>query len=237
MTNSSCHEIAAEVPGWNARFRMASPQEVLTWAAVQWASHMALSCSFSGPAGMVLLDMVTAIAPATSVFYIDTGLLFPETYELVAQVRERYALSIRAVEPRQSVAQQAATEGEALWTRDPERCCHRRKVLPLAEALAPFDAWITGVRRESSSTRAKTQLIEWSKKYNLVKLNPLAFWSERDVWRYIHTHNVPYNPLLDRGYRSIGCHTCTQLPTTGDPRSGRWTGFGKTECGLHVEPA
>lgn len=237
MTDSTCHSIVAEVPLWNERFRAAKPHNVLAWAAEQWGSWMALSCSFSGPAGMVLLDMVSTIAPRTAIFYIDTGLLFPETYRLIERIREHYPVKIRAVQPQQTVAEQAQTEGEALWTRDPQRCCQRRKVLPLAEALAPYDAWITGVRRDSANTRAQTQVIEWSKKYNLVKINPLAFWSERDVWRYIHAHNVPYNPLLDQGYRSIGCHTCTSLPSTDDPRSGRWVGFGKTECGLHVEPA
>ena len=237
MTHSECQAIAAEVPSWNARFQSAPPQKILAWATEQWGKYMVLSCSFSGPAGMVLLDMVATIAPATAIFYIDTGLLFRETYELAARVQERYGLRIRVARPAQSVAEQAKAEGEALWSRDPERCCRLRKVLPLAEALAPYDAWVTGVRRGSASTRSATQVVEWSKKYNLVKLNPLAFWSEQDVWRYIHAHNVPYNPLLDLGYHSIGCHTCTQLPTTDDPRSGRWAGFGKTECGLHVEPA
>jgi phosphoadenosine phosphosulfate reductase len=110
-------------------------------------------------------------------------------------------------------------------------------VQPLTEALKPFAAWVTGVRRSNSPTRANAPLIEWSNKYQLVKLNPLAFWSERDVWRYIHANSVPYNPLLDQGYQSLGCYTCTSLPTSDAPRSGRWVGFNKTECGLHVEPA
>lgn len=237
MAEALCHSIAAEVPRWNERLRAAAPQDILAWAAEQWGSWMALSCSFSGPAGMVLVDMVATIAPKTAVFYIDTSLLFAETYQLVRQVRDRYGLNIRAAQPRKTLDEQAASEGDALWSRDPQRCCHARKVLPLAEALAPYDAWITGVRRDSAPTRAQTQVVEWSAKYNLVKLNPLAFWNERDVWRYIHAHNVPYNPLLDQGYRSIGCRTCTSLPTSDDPRSGRWVGFNKTECGLHVEPA
>lgn len=237
MPESVCRSIAEEVPGWNARFRTAPPEELLAWAAEQWGRWMAFSCSFSGGAGMVLLHMLATVAPATPVFYIDTGLLFPETYRLIEQARERYPLQIRAVRPRQSVAEQAETDGDALWNHDPARCCQLRKVQPLAEALAPYDAWITGVRRDSAATRATAQVIQWSAKYNLVKLNPLAFWNERDVWRYIYAHNVPYNPLFDQGYRSIGCHTCTRLPTTDDPRSGRWSGFAKTECGLHVESA
>jgi phosphoadenosine phosphosulfate reductase len=226
---------AADLAEWNAHFRTASPQELLTWAAECWGDRMALSCSFGGPAGMVLLDMIVKIAPETPVLYIDTGLLFGETHHLIAQVRARYGIEPVAVRPARTVAQQAEDHGPALWQRDPDRCCHLRKVQPLAEALAPFDAWITGVRRGDSATRAQTALIEWSTKYELVKLNPLAFWSEHDVWRYIYAHDVPYNPLLDRGYRSLGCSTCTRLPSGDDPRSGRWAGFSKTECGIHVE--
>ena len=233
-----CESIAAEVPAWNEQFKSGRPEEVLAWAADRWGSWMALSCSFSGPTGMVLLDMVADIAPRTSVFYIDTGLLFGETYALVEQVQARYPrLNIRPARPRRSLAEQAASEGEALWERDPGHCCSLRKVQPLAEALAPFDAWIAGVRRDGAATRAQAQMVEWSRKYNLVKLNPLAFWTEREVWRYIHARSVPYNPLLDQGFRSIGCATCTRRPTTDDPRSGRWAGFGKVECGLHVEAA
>ncbi|PLS79639.1 MAG: phosphoadenylyl-sulfate reductase [Chloroflexi bacterium] len=237
MANSLCYSVEAEVPLWNERCRTMSAQDVLSWAAEEWGQWMVLSCSFSGPAGMVLLDMLSTIAPATPVFYIDTGVLFPETHQLIDTIRERYPLEVRGVQPRLSLAEQAVAEGEALWHRDPQRCCQIRKVLPLAEALTAYDAWITGLRRDGASTRKATQVVEWSKKYNLVKLNPLADWTERDVWSYIHKHNVPYNSLLDQGYRSIGCHTCTQLPTGDDPRSGRWVGFNKTECGLHVEPA
>ena len=225
---------ADELADWNARFQAATPQELLEWASEQWGEQMALTCSFGGPTGMVLLDMVSAVAPATPVLFLDTGLLFPETYRLVAEVQARYGIAPQAVQPARTVAQQAAVEGPALWERDPDRCCGLRKVRPLGEALAPFDAWIAGIRRDGGTSRANTKLIEWSTKYNLVKLNPLAFWSERDVWRYIHRHQVPYNRLLDQGYRSLGCHTCTRLPTDDDPRSGRCAGFAKTECGLHL---
>ena len=224
-----------ELNEWNERFRTAPPQELLAWAGVRWGTQLALSCSFGGGAGMVLLDMIATMAPATTVFFIDTGLLFAETYQLIDQVRLRYGVTIKAVRPARNVAQQAEHDGPRLWEHNPDRCCNLRKVTPLADALSGFDAWISGVRRDQAATRAKANLIQWSHKHGLVKLNPLAFWSERDVWRYIHAHNVPYNPLLDQGYRSLGCYTCTSLPTTDDPRSGRWAGFGKSECGLHVE--
>jgi phosphoadenosine phosphosulfate reductase len=221
---------------WNERFKTATPQTLLAWASDVWGDSLALTCSFGGAAGMVLLDMVADVAPRTPILYIDTGLLFDETYRLIEQVRRRYHIDLVAVRPARTVAQQARDEGESLWQHDPDRCCGLRKVQPLGEALDPFAAWITGVRRSNSDTRANTPLIGWSAKYQLVKLNPLAFWSERDVWRYIASHHVPYNALLDQGYRSIGCSTCTNLPTSDAPRSGRWTGFNKTECGLHVEP-
>ena len=223
-----------ELAAWNARFRGASPQALLTWAVERWADQIALTCSFGGPAGMVLLDMLLAVAPEVPVLYIDTGLLFPETYRLVEQVREHYGITPRPVRAARTLEQQAEDEGAALWERDPDRCCGLRKVQPLAEVLAPFDAWIAGLRRDGSATRAGVDLIEWSDKYDLVKLNPLALWSEREVWNYIYQHGVPYNSLLDQGYRSLGCTACTRLPNGDHPRSGRWVGFNKTECGLHI---
>jgi phosphoadenosine phosphosulfate reductase len=226
-----------EITRWNIRFRNAAPQTLLAWANERWGARMALSCSFGGATGMVLLDMVMQIAPATPVLYIDTELLFPETYRLVEQVRTRYGIDPRPVRPGQTIAQQAESEGAALWERNPDRCCKLRKVQPLASALEPFDAWISGLRRDVSASRANTPLIEWSAKHRLFKLNPLAFWTERDVWRYIQEHEVPYNPLLDQGYTSLGCTACTRQPVSADPRSGRWIGFEKTECGLHIESA
>ena len=226
-----------ELEAWNEHFRATSPQALLAWAAERWGPRVALTCSFGGAAGMVLLDMIVRVAPETPVLYIDTGLLFPETYRLIAQVHQRYGITPQPVRPARTVAQQAEAEGDALWQRDPDRCCGLRKVQPLGEVLAPYEAWITGIRRADSATRANANLLEWSGKYNLTKLNPLVFWNERDLWRYIYKHDVPYNPLLDQGYGSLGCHTCTRLPDSGDPRSGRWAGFNKTECGLHVETA
>jgi phosphoadenosine phosphosulfate reductase len=224
-----------ELAAWNRRFENETPQALLSWAAERWGSRLALTCSFGGAAGMVLLDMILEVAPETPVLYLDTGLLFPETYALIAQVREHYGKALQPVYPANTVAQQAVKEGAALWERDPDRCCGLRKVQPLSEVLAPYHAWIAGLRRDGGATRSGVKLLEWSNKHNLVKLNPLAFWNDRDVWRYINKHDVPYNPLLDQGYTSLGCVPCTRLPISDDPRSGRWAGFAKTECGLHVE--
>lgn len=228
---------AETIAEWNRQLQGAHPEHILRWAAKRWGSGLALSCSFGGAAGMALLHMVAAAAPQTTVLYVDTELLFGETYDLIAQAGQRYGLNIKAARPRLSVREQAYAEGPELWAREPDRCCKLRKVAPLGEALAGYGAWVSGVRRSNSATRASAEAVEWSSKYQIVKLNPLVHWSDRELWAYVYANNVPYNPLLDRGYRSIGCHTCTSLPGDDDPRSGRWENFSKTECGLHVEPA
>lgn len=211
-----------------------SPQQILAWALQTYRPRITLACSFGGISGMALLDMVMCLDSSTPVFYLDTGLLFPETYELIRTASERYGIIPRAVRPELTVAQQAAIHGEALWARDPDRCCALRKVAPQREALAGFDAWITGLRRDQGATRRATPVVQWDHKFGLVKVNPLAAWSERDVWTYVVAHDVPYNPLHDQDYPSIGCTHCTRpVAAHEDPRAGRWSGFAKTECGLH----
>jgi phosphoadenosine phosphosulfate reductase len=186
---------------------------------------------------MVLLDMVMQLEPATPVFYLDTGFLFPETHQLIAEATSKYGISPVAVHPALSVAEQAAQYGEALWARDPDRCCELRKVTPQRQNLKGFDAWITGLRRDQTATRQATPVVQWDRKFGLAKINPLATWDEREVWRYIAAHDVPYNRLHDQGYPSIGCTNCTRPVAAGeDARAGRWSGFTKTECGLHVQP-
>ncbi len=224
------NQLAQEMEGW-------SPQEILTWAIQTYRPRLTLACSFGGPSGMVLLDMVMQLAPDTPVFYLDTGFLFPETYRLAEVAAARYGITPIAVRPALGAAEQAAQYGEALWTRDPDRCCELRKVLPQREALKGFDAWISGLRRDQAATRRTTPAVQWDQKFGLVKINPLATWDERSVWRYIAAHDVPYNPLHDQGYPSIGCTHCTRPVAPGeDARAGRWSGFTKTECGLHIQP-
>jgi phosphoadenosine phosphosulfate reductase len=213
-----------------------SPRDILIWALDMYRPRITLACSFGGPSGMVLLDMLMQLDPATPVFYLDTGLLFPETYALVAEVTQRYGITPRPVRPQLTVARQTARYGEALWARDPDRCCELRKVLPQREALKGFDAWITGLRRDQAATRRAIPVVEWDGKFGLTKVNPLAPWTEREVWRYITVHKVPYNRLHQRGYLSIGCTHCTRPVAPGeDSRAGRWSGFAKTECGLHTK--
>jgi phosphoadenosine phosphosulfate reductase len=217
-----------------ARLEDRPAEEILSWALARFRQAITLACSFGGPSGMVLLDMVLQLAPDTPVFYLDTGLLFPETQALVERVRAHYAVEPRAVRPVLSVADQARIHGHALWNRDPDACCTLRKVAPQRDALRGYEAWITGLRRDQAATRRSTPALSWDAHFGLVKVAPLAHWEEPEVWSYIRAHAVPYNALHDQGYPSIGCVHCTRPIQDGEhPRAGRWSGQAKTECGLH----
>jgi phosphoadenosine phosphosulfate reductase len=196
-------------------------RELLAWALEAFHPKLALACSFQKEEA-VLLDLLFELEPDARVFALDTGVLFPETYEVWRKVEQRYGTVIEAWRGEWV---------EGLWASDPGHCCHLRKVEPLGRALAPLDAWITGLRREQSPTRANARKLEWDEAHGLWKLNPLADWTEKDVWARIVERDLPYNALHDRGYSSIGCTHCTQ---PGAGREGRWAGLEKTECGLHV---
>jgi phosphoadenosine phosphosulfate reductase len=193
--------------------------QVLAEAVERHHPNLVLLCSFQKEES-VLIDMLMAIEPAARVFTIDTGALFPDTHEVWRRLEDRYDL-------RAEVFDASSMNGP--WT--PENCCSARKVEALDRALDGVEAWITGIRREQSPTRAGMAQREWSEARGVWKLNPLADWSEEDVWRYVHEHELPYHPLHDQGYSSIGCAPCT-LPGAG--RNGRWAGQDKTECGLHA---
>lgn len=224
----------AELAELNRRFAGQPAEALLDWATGRYRQEIVLTCSFGGPSGMVLLDMIARLDRGTPVVFLDTDLLFAETYALVEQVRRRYGVEVRRRQPAITLGEQERLEGPQLFRRDPDRCCAIRKVAPLAEALRPYQAWISGIRRDQAPTRAEAGLVEWSDRHQLLKLNPLVHWSERDVWRYIYRHSVPYNPLHDRGYPSLGCTPCTNPAGAESPRSGRWSGFSKTECGIHL---
>lgn len=223
-----------ELSRLNERFRGCQPEALLGWAAERFGTTAALTCSFGGPAGMVLLDLVVQHRLPLSVIFLDTDLLFPETYALVEATERHYGITIKRQRPALSLEEQARAYGPELYARNPDRCCAMRKVAPLAEALQPYQVWISGIRREQTTQRAATEPVAWNKKYGVLKLSPLAHWVEREVWAYLSAHNVPYNPLLDQGYPSLGCIPCTRPASTNDPRDGRWNGFAKTECGLHT---
>lgn len=229
-------EVLEEIEQANRMLDGQPPEAVLRWAAGRYGAGVTLACSFGGPTGMVLMDMAAKAAPAIEVFYIDTGFLFPETYDLVERASKRYGAQPIAVLPRWTAQGQAEEFGEALWASDPDLCCQIRKVEPNGRALEGKDAWISGLRRDQSKGRGGVQVVDWDYKFGLVKISPLAAWSEADVWRYIRDNSVPYNALHDQSYPSIGCTHCTRAVAKGeDPRAGRWAGQGKEECGLHAD--
>jgi phosphoadenylyl-sulfate reductase (thioredoxin) len=225
-----------ELARWSAELEGQPVEAMLSWAAERFAPRITLACGF-GMEGCVLVDAVGRLSLPIDLFTLDTGLLFPETYELWRQLEEKYGVTIRAVRPVHTVEQQAAAEGPALWGSDPDRCCELRKMQPLRKTLEQFDAWVSAVRRDQTPDRADAPVVGWDGRFGLIKINPLAAWTTDDVRAYIGKYDVPYNPLHDRGYPSIGCQPCTTAVAPGeDPRAGRWRGREKKECGLHLRP-
>jgi phosphoadenosine phosphosulfate reductase len=217
----------AEAERWTA-------EEVLRWGFDRFSPDIAIASAF-GAEGMVLIDLASSLRSNFRVFTLDTGFFFPETYELIEKVERRYGISVERCRPELTPADQERVHGPALWARDPDRCCALRKVEPLETKLRQLTAWVSAIRREQTAARAASFKIEWDTKFELVKLNPLADWTSDEVWTYIRSHGVPYNPLHDRNYPSIGCTHCTRAVRAGeDARAGRWAGFQKTECGLHT---
>lgn len=209
-----------------------SAEDVIRWA-VEHYPNITLACSF-GPEDIVLLDMLQKVAPDKDVFYLDTDLHFQETYETKDRLEQKYGIKFIQVLPKLTLAEQAETYGEELWASDPNLCCSLRKVEPLVNILQQYDAWITGIRREQAPTRSSAKKAEYDLKFHLFKFNPLADWTHRQVWSYIRDNDLIYNPLHDQNYPSIGCEKCTRPIQEGeDQRAGRWSNFGKTECGLH----
>jgi phosphoadenosine phosphosulfate reductase len=208
-------------------------EEVLLWGYEQFGEKMCLTCSWQKQSS-VLVHMVSELGLDIPIVELDTQLFFKETYETRDKLVERYGLKL--IRPHVvTVAEQHAQEGPNLWERDPDRCCHIRKVEPLERALAPFDAWISGIRREQALTRADAQRAEWSERYGVWKIHPIVDWDAKRVQAYIHVNEIPYNPLHDVGYPSIGCIPCTRPVVTGeDERAGRWAGADKIECGIHT---
>jgi phosphoadenosine phosphosulfate reductase len=236
MTVTGRSELVEELKAWSASFETKMPQDVLAAAIERYGPKMVLACSF-GAEDVVLVDMVHRIDPSAPLFYLDTDFLFPETYATRDRIIERYQLKPAQVIQVKSLLtpqQQAESHGDALWASHPDQCCQLRKVEPLTRVLKGYDAWITGIRRDQAPSRANAGLIEWDEKFTLIKVNPLARWTWADVWSYIKVYEVPYNPLHDHNYPSIGCTYCTAPVAPGDdPRAGRWKNFTKTECGLH----
>jgi phosphoadenosine phosphosulfate reductase len=212
----------------------ASPQEILEWAVETYGSGLALSASFGGGEGMALIDMISKITDEVTILTIDTGFLFKETIEFREKFMRRYKLPLEVLRPGLSIEEQVEKYGEQMRTCNPELCCKVRKIEPLEKALEGYGAWMTGIRREQTPQRANTKAVAWEERYGAAKIAPLAGWSTKQVWEYVENNNISVNPLLWQGYKSIGCEPQTR-PVAADenPRSGRWSGMEKTECGLH----
>lgn len=209
---------------------------VLRWAYDQYGEDVIYACSF-GIEGIVLIDLISKVKADAQIVFLDTEVHFKETYETIEKVKKRYpSLNIILKKPDISLEEQAKLYGDELWKKDPNKCCEIRKIIPLRETLTGAKAWISGLRREQSETRKHVNFLNKDNKFQSVKICPLIHWTWKDVWRYVSKHQLDYNPLHDQGYPSIGCAHCTKPAyTLDDLRSGRWAGFNKTECGLHVD--
>jgi phosphoadenosine phosphosulfate reductase len=211
-----------------------SPQEILRWAWDTYGSKLAMATAF-GAEGCAIIAMLSEITKDIYLFNLDTGYQFPETLETRQRLIDKYGIPVHLVSSEQSVADMEKEHHGPIYGTNPDLCCHIRKVVPLEKAIKGYDAWISAIRRDQTPQRAKAAIVGWDKKFNLVKINPLANWTKKDLWDYIIKNDVPYNPLHDQGYPSIGCWPCTRAIGAGeDDRSGRWAGQAKKECGLHV---
>lgn len=228
-----------ELRSLNERFAHQRTEDVLAWAWQRFGARAAVGTSFQG-AGLVMLDLAKKHDLTFPVFTLDTGLLFPETLALKTRLEEFFGIEIEALTPDLTVEEQADINGPELWKRNPDLCCTIRKVMPLRDKLCDLECWITGLRRQQSASRADIGIIELylfdeASKREIVKLNPMANWTREEVWDYLREHKIPYNPLHDLGYGSIGCQPCTRCTANGEhERAGRWTGFNKVECGIHT---
>jgi len=228
-------QLQAELEEASARLELAEPQDILRWASDRFAPRFTMATAF-GPEGMVLIHMLADVAPRTPIFNLDTGYQFQETLDLREEVKRRYAIEVELKRPATTVAQYEQIHGGPLYRTNPDQCCADRKVKVLHDAVLGMHAWASAIRRDQSADRAKVPIVGWDKKFSLVKVSPLANWTKQDVWGLIAKHDIPYNPLHDQGYTSIGCWPCTRAVLLGeDERAGRWSGFAKTECGLHTQ--
>jgi phosphoadenosine phosphosulfate reductase len=211
-----------------------SASDVLRWAVRTFHPRLTMATAF-GAEGCCLLHLLAEIEPSVRVFNLDTGYQFAETLELRQRIRERYGIEVELIQPEMTVEEYEAEHGGPLYRIRPDQCCHDRKLIPLRKAVVGYDAWISAIRGDQTAHRAAAGIVQWDKKFGLVKINPLLTWTRKTVWDFVLKHDVPYNPLHDQGYPSIGCWPCTQPVREGeDERAGRWAGTLKKECGLHV---
>ena len=212
----------------------AAPQEILRWAVSVYGEELTLSVSFGNPEGMVLLDMLSRITDKAQIFTLDTGFLFEETVRFREEAMKRYPLSFKVLTSELTVQEQVELYGPEFYGCAPDLCCEVRKIEPQKRFLRDYGAWVTGIRRDQTLQRASTPVLSWEERFGVVKIAPLVNWSAGKVQEYVRERGIPLNPLLGRGYKSIGCAPCTRPISEGeDARAGRWPGMDKTECGLH----
>ena len=225
---------AEEIARANAELGTASAEDVLRWASAQFGRSLTMATAF-GAEGCCIIHMLAEIDPSVRIFNLDTGYQFDETLELRERLLARYGIAVEYVRPELTVEEYEHEHGGPLYPIRPDQCCHDRKVLPLRRAVEGYTAWISAIRKDQTEHRAKACVVQWDAKFRLVKVNPLLHWTKSDVWRLILDNDIPYNPLHNAGYPSIGCRPCTApAGEGGDERQGRWAGTTKKECGLHV---
>jgi len=228
-------ELLGHLRAESQRLESATPEEIITWGVENYAPYLTMATAF-GPEGCVILSMLAQIAPETYTFNLETGYQFQETLELRDRIAEKYGIEVDLLQPELSVPEYEAIHGGPLYQTNPDQCCFDRKIKTLQRAAQVMHAWMSGIRRDQSPDRARASIVGWDKKFGLVKISPLANWTKLDVWKRITDEGIPYNPLHDQGYPSIGCWPCTRAVGADetDERAGRWSGIQKTECGLHT---
>jgi phosphoadenosine phosphosulfate reductase len=210
------------------------PQAILRWAVAEFFPRLTMATAF-GAEGCCLIHMLGEVGKPVRVFNLETGYQFTETLELRERIKDRYGIEVEYIQPELTVQEYETEHGGPLYVHRPDQCCYDRKMLPLRRAVAGYTAWISAIRGDQTAHRAAAALVQWDAKFSLVKINPLLGWTKKDVWNFIEKNDVPYNPLHDQGYPSIGCWPCTRPVADGeDERAGRWAGTAKKECGLHV---
>jgi phosphoadenosine phosphosulfate reductase len=227
---------AEEIQEANRELAGNTPQVILKWAVEVFHPRLLMATAF-GAEGCCVIHMLSEIEPRITFINLETGYQFPETLELRERIHARYGIAVKYIQPELTVADYEKEHGGALYGLRPDQCCHDRKILPLRKALARYapHAWISAIRKDQTDDRHLAHVVQWDAKFNLVKVNPLLNWSKKEVWGFIVKNDVPYNPLHDRDYPSIGCWPCTRaVGPNDDDRAGRWAGKLKKECGLHV---
>lgn len=222
-----------DLPTISNSLENSTPQEILQWAVNTYYPKLTMATAF-GAEGCVLLAMLSDIKPLIRVFNLETGYQFKETLELRDIIHKKYDIEVEFIKAYETIEEMESRLGGPIYNIRPDECCHIRKIEPLKQTLIGWNAWITAIRRDQTSYRASANIVEWDNKFNLVKINPLANYTKQEIWKFITENDVPYNTLYNQGFSSIGCWPCTNRVTEGiDDRAGRWTGFEKTECGIH----